>query len=653
MDDEGGLMKIYLPIAAIMLLVSVLPGTAGEDESVDAGEVVISATLTEEQKLDVTDSVTVITSDEISKSGETTLAGLLDSVPSVYVNDNGGTGMSKSVSIRGSKSTQVLVLINGRRVSGSQSVFDLSLISLNQIERIEIIRGGLSSIHGADAVGGVINIITKKNPDGLIEISLSNVSFLPPWYSLQNDTFITESYDGYDSSSLVDSQTLSAVIAKDFDAAGYSFALSGTRAENDFHYISEKGEPALRTDNAFLGVDGTVSIWKEIAVGTLTAHVFGSYQEKDSPGSTSFPNSGEQHDSKVRGDFSLQNTGLLDEKMTLEINGFYDYSKLEYEDSTVASTHNVHTVSLAAFTKLMLINSMDIVTGLSGGYDYVDSTDVLIKDRLYGGGFAEGIMYINDSFIVQPVVRYDHYSDVGGSINAKLGALLEINSENHLKANISRSFRAPSFQDLYWPEDMFSAGNPDLQPEYGYSLDLGYIYSDESLVVESFIFTRYMEDMILWQVGSDFKYRPDNVSKAVYPGAEISAAFLITDELFLEGLYTFNYSLSLDGDNTIEDDVRVDYVPMHMISSGIVYNGDNDLIRLDGSFVSERYYTDFMGEQQVLDSYLLLDAAYSRELSQNLSLSLSLDNILNVTTPRINGYPVPGFSASTRIRVSF
>ena len=124
------------------------------------------------------DHVTVVSGEELA--GAVSAAEALERVAGVSVSDNGTVGSVQSVSLRGSAAAQVLVLVDGVRLNDSrQGAPDLSQIPVDNIERIEIVRGGTSALYGADAVAGVVNIITKDKAEDRFRLSLTNGSYLP------------------------------------------------------------------------------------------------------------------------------------------------------------------------------------------------------------------------------------------------------------------------------------------------------------------------------------------------------------------------------------------------------------------------------------------------------------------------------------------
>jgi vitamin B12 transporter len=121
----------------------------------------------------LTSDVSVITREEIDQAGESTLPQLLARQPGIQYTANGGAGTNSSIFIRGAGSNQSIVLIDGQRIgSATTGSTALSRIPLNQIERIEILRGPASSLYGADAIGGVVQIFTRRG-EGPARVSAS------------------------------------------------------------------------------------------------------------------------------------------------------------------------------------------------------------------------------------------------------------------------------------------------------------------------------------------------------------------------------------------------------------------------------------------------------------------------------------------------
>jgi outer membrane cobalamin receptor len=222
-----GFMAVCVVVSG-MVFVS---GARAEEADVKLPEVVVTATKTEKDPKDVTQSVTVITADDIKKSGATTAGEAIQNTVGMRIRDNGPEGAEASVSIRGATSAQVLVLLDGRRLNsprtGGYNLSDLP-VPLDSIERIEIVRGPSSALYGADAAGGVVNIITKKPKESKTTAEASAGSHGYDLLAIRNQGSVRlfsyslsadrETSDGYRANSNLDQARTGGSIGYDFSA---------------------------------------------------------------------------------------------------------------------------------------------------------------------------------------------------------------------------------------------------------------------------------------------------------------------------------------------------------------------------------------------------------------------------------------------------
>ena len=152
----------------LSLGLAALPAMAMADEPVELSTMVVSATQTEHSQLSAPASVSVITREELAERQINNLADAVDELPGININPSSTYGR-KEIKIRGMDSDYTLLLVNGRRINSRDALsssyandFDLSAIPVVAIERIEVIRGPMSSLYGADAIGGVVNVILRK-----------------------------------------------------------------------------------------------------------------------------------------------------------------------------------------------------------------------------------------------------------------------------------------------------------------------------------------------------------------------------------------------------------------------------------------------------------------------------------------------------------
>jgi outer membrane receptor protein involved in Fe transport len=244
------------------------------------------------------------------------------------------------------------------------------------------------------------------------------------------------------------------------------------------------------------------------------------------------------------------------------------------------------------------------------------------------------------------MLRYDLSSDFPESLTYKLAAVAAVSQTVSLKASAARSYRAPTLNDLYWPNDGMVSGNPDLTPESGYNGELGVTAVSERLQFNLFAFVRYVQDGIQWAFTSI--YQPVNIGEALYPGFETSFEYSVLKGLRFSAGYTFLYSYVLNSggtDYSLADDVRAGYAPVHSLDVGLILEVGTTRLDVNAQYVGQRY-TDVEGGffTRSLDPYLVLNAEVRQTLNDHWSLSLAGKNLLNQVYQSLDGYVMPPLS---------
>ncbi len=641
--------------AALFITVSTMLSAgegAGEDDALAVQEVVISATKTEQAVLDVPQHVTVISSEEIEKSGARSVSELLESRTGLIITDYGPEGAAQNISIRGSTSAQVLILVDGVRMNSALSGgVDLSLIPLDNIERIEVVRGGSSALHGADAMGGVINIITKKKAGNRLKVSLENGSFLPGRYVSGYSTDKTEEPADY--SDIVDSQKARITYSRELGKVGLTTAGSVERAKNGYIYKDSNLENRRRKNAGLLG--GDVSAGIRIPAGEGAFDVTGSFvrNKKGIPGSMTSPTpEASQEDRRVQTSADFHTDRFFSDLLTLDFKTYFISSELRYTSPSidVDSDHKTNSAGLDLVQEMFFFNRFSIIYGGNASYDSVKSTDVGAKDRTYGGGFVEASIFATDRMTLQPAVRYDYYSDFKGDLNYKLGGVYRVSSTTSIKGSIAKSFRAPTMNDLYWPADSFAEGNPDLEPETGYSVDFGITHTGEKLGFDLFGYVRYVRDVILWQPGDDGLWRPSNWGEALYPGIEGSMSVRLGDGVSVRLGYGFLYTFALSGGLTLKDNKRLPLTPVHSLDLGCDLRYGKNFFSTGVGYKSLRY--EKVSNTSYLPSYMVVNVLYRRKY-RHFSWFAAVDNLFNEQYEAVPLYPMPATFIRSGIELTF
>jgi outer membrane cobalamin receptor len=625
-------------------------------------EIVVTATRVDSTVLESPSSISVISAQQIADSGATDVAQVISGQPGVTVNDYGATGALKNVSLRGSTSSQVLVLLDGVRLNSSRDgAVDLSSIPMEIIDHIEIVRGGESAFYGSSAIGGVINIITRKAEKPEITLTVTNGSYLPHDASILSPSLTTHPASA-NLSDLVDSQNVELSVAGKAGDVGLTAGGSFTRAANEFTWDDAaviKGWRRMENADTLSG-SGYAGLDAPLLGGTISAKGVLDASDTGAPYIVSFPNAtARQTDTAVSGSVGWKTDRFFSDSLTFDLKAFYRYDQLGYDDSAFppASLHKTHTASLDLTQKLKLTEWAAAIYGGNTSYDAVDSTNFArVQDRLGLSGFLSIPLAPLDFLTITPTARYDYYSNFSGRLSYSLSAVLLLGEDSSLRASFASAYRVPTMNELYW-SDPYLVGNLDLKPETSYSGEIGWFFQGKQASMDAALFTRLVFDEIsaIWPLDPvTSKYSPVNISRSVLPGADLHGKIALTDTISLEATYTFIYSLLLqyaDSTYRLSDNLRVPFVPEHSVSGSLKYADKMISVSAGLQYVSRRF-TEFANDQSLsLPGYFLGNADFRLNASETLAFTLALKNIFNTLYYSQPGYPMPPFSIETGVRL--
>ncbi len=624
----------------------------------ELSEVVVTATRVDTGVLESPSAITVITPDQIAASGAQDVSGLINGTAGVVIHDNGPDGGLKTVTLRGSGSEQVLVLVDGIRQNASTlGTLDLSTIPLASIDHIEIVRGAESALYGSSAIGGVINIITKTATKNEMTLSITNGSYIPHDAAEVVSTYpatVTNSVAA-NPMDLLDSQTVDLSLAGKLGEVGLTGGGSFTRAANGYTWDDTTYTNAWRrlpnsdslSGNGFAGMNAPLLGGELAAKGTLVLSDAGT------PGSlTTVSATARQAETLATGSAAWKTDRFLTDMLTLDLKTFYRYDEIDYNDPSYPpeSVARMQTAGIDLTQRLTLTDALSAVYGGSAYYDYVDSTNYAIPhDRLNAAGFLSVPVSLTDALTITPTARYDYFSDFAGNLSYSLSTVYVLSPQASLRASFGSAYRVPTLNDLYWYDASgYTASNPNLKPETSYNGELGGSLTGEKASIDASVFTRYVLNNIQWlSAPPTYVYMPENLNETLYPGAEIQAKIMILEGLSLEASYTFVYSFLLnDGTTayTLANDIRVPYAPVHTVGAAIRYAG-----AIHSGDVKLRYLSDQTTGTTILPGYLVVDADYRFQTTENVALTVALRNIFNALYYTATAYPMPPFSLEAGI----
>lgn len=610
-----------LVVGAVALGVSCMALMA-EDKKV----IVVSATRVETDLDAVASSISVLSDADIEVSGVKTLPEALKMLPGVHVASSGGLGKTARVYLRGSKSEDVLILIDGVDLNDPVSVgrgTDLSFVELSNIERIEVLRGAQSALYGSDAIGGVINIITKKGAGAPVAAIKAEAG----------------SFGTYrESASLHGSK----------GNLGYSFALS--RIDTDGISVANK-------DNGNPEKDG---YWNTTLSGRLDWEESGSYAARlivrhiDSEsdldaavfGVADALNSYQSTEQLfLRSEAELW---LMDSMWYQKVGASYSAYDRHYLESGDKSAFNSDLLKLDWQHNLFLGDSHVLTAGVeydkesgeseSGGAyaskferQTAEITGVYLQDRYSW----------NDRFIVAASVREDHHDTFGSKSTYRIAPLVDIKeSGTKLKATYGTGFKAPSLFQLY-----SSYGSEDLRPVLNESFDVGVSQElfSKALVLDVAYFGNDYKDMISYDYATS-KY--GNVSKANTKGVEVMAHLQASDSVTFGLSYTYTKTEDKD---TGEALLRI---PEDRASFSATYRAGKLTGNISLLYVGDRSDYDFIiSDNATLASYFLVDVAGSYDCTESIQIFAHIDNLLDEDYEEVLGYGTPGIGAYAGVKI--
>jgi outer membrane cobalamin receptor len=524
-----------------------------------------------------------------------TVGDALRTVAGADVISYGSLGSLTSVRLRGANSSQVLILVDGRRInSPTLGMFDTGDLLVDNIERIEVVRAPLSAVYGSDAISGVINIITKSPKEAVTSVSAQTGSFATTQYKLSvaGDQYLF-SFD-------------------ELRSAG--FRANGDYLADNFYGKVVQPTPLgqLFADYSLYGAQKGVP-----GVPTSEADPTSASQPTDRQADRNMLSSvGIKSDSyQLR---AYQNS--LDEKMDPFASGVSTNEALENGlewNQTFALFGNKILYGLET-------RSDRGQTSLSGDHTITNHA-VFVQDEVRLGP---------TSLIVS--VRSDRHSTAGNSINPRAGLTFQLSDSLLFRASAGSAFRAPTLNELYWndPNNPYGAmfGDPNLKPEKSVSYDLGLEkqLSDNTTARLNY-FNSNVTDMILWNYNfTTGQTQVENIGQVANHGAEFELERKIGENG--KGFINYTYQTAV---NQLTNKT-IPYTPANKYSVGVVSGKTSLVVRS----VGERYID--AGNLNKLPAYTVVDFNYVKSMG-SCELNFAVNNLFDEKYSEIVGsYHIPG-----------
>lgn len=609
----------YWPLIILISTALVAPAAAFA-EDVDLDKIVVTASRVAESQDGVSREVDIITEEEIEASQAEDLAALLSGITSVNISNYGGMGATKSIRMRGSTAAQVLVLIDGRPINSPRDgEVDLSSIPLDNIERVEIMHGPGSSLYGSSAMGGVVNIITKQPP-----LKGREAKFTTSFGTFR--TYMEQFTFGAGDKNL-------------------GYLLSG----------SYQGSAGFRDNSDFEGKDLNAKLLYKLNDNNRLTFNTGFFKSRAGiPGAITAPDTDDrQKTAKNFFDLSWNLKSAGEAGATVRI--FQNYERLEFIENTAGSifdtangkdTHTTKVRGGGLQLNRQFTDNYEAICGFDYTVNLNNSTASAKHKYIVRAGYLENRLDLSEDFRLSLNARADDYSNFGTEVSPSFDFLLRMSDTLRLHGMASRSFRAPTFNDLYWPDQGWAKGNPDLSPEKGVTYELGAETNIvKNLTVDLTYYRSDLKDLIYWAEEAGV-WMPKNVNSALIHGLELKNKVRLMNDLELD----LNYTLLIAKDKETHKYLiyqprdKIDFVLAHRDLMGM-------RVELNGEFTSRRYHD--AGNNTEVKSFYVLNLNASKKFSEMLTGYVSLENLLNYRYQVIKDYPMPGFSITGGMKLEF
>jgi len=615
--------------------------------AIEFDPIIVTATLSDHRLSQVTIASEVLTHPRLNQKIGSTVGEAMVSVGGVYFNSYDGIAGPHTASIRGSNSDQVVVLLDGLRLNTAQGGgVDLNLIPLSVIEKIEVVRGGHSAMMGSDAIGGAIQLLSKET------IGLKGFS-----YSINT------------SIGSFGTRTLNLSGSHKIGLLSYFVNYNRTQTDGDFAYKAPgTGDEQIRenndckSDNLFVKTNLDLSPNNKINIlfHNLTA-------KKGNAGSINMnswtglpmltPNARAESTRRL---FSIKSENQITGRFRLEGQTYYQTYDYRYTDpdgwAPVDDKYENSAMGLNLQGHLNINSQINLIGGAELRQDRLTSTKFEVDDRNIQGFYLQTelrspffLLGLNTRWTAIPAVRWDNYSDVQSQVSLKLGWLVTLGDETSVsvRGNIGTSYRVPTFDDLYWPEDAYTKGNPDLKPETSTNFDIGLVFgglSSSFSQVEINYFNNSIEDLISWGSHNMGIWMPLNIGKAHISGIETGVKFRLPNEIAYLDIFHTWLKATDETPNSSTKGKRLIYRPNNKLDIQIGSAMKRFSINLNYLLVSKRYI--FADNSSSLSDYNLLNGnvGYSLPMMAGFVLEAKLQilNLLDKSIYIYDGYPLPG-----------
>ncbi|MCX5806186.1 MAG: TonB-dependent receptor [Proteobacteria bacterium] len=630
----------------LLFLIFLIPHTAQGLQTYSLDKIVVTATRVETPAEEVASSISIVTSKEIEDKKQPIVLDILRGLPGVDVTQTGGLGRTSSIYMRGANPEHTLVLIDGMEVNDVMHfgrLYDFSDLTIDNIERIEVLRGPQSTLYGSGAIGGVINIITKKGAgkpkffvsgeggsyntyreSAGLEGSLKNFHYSLGASHINSKGISSANRgdgnietDGYDNMSL---------------SSRFGFSL-GEYVNTDFvvHYTKARSD----IDNGGgIGGDDINNIYRVVQL-LLKGKVDITLYDGKWMQSIEFATN-----TNDRTNFNPQDFQHPLDAERASYNGRLD--KIGWQH--VVEVHRTNTLTFGVEYKEE--------TGKSD-YRWISAwgpgTSLFPEKSAHNTGYyIQDQIRLGEQFFGTIGMRLDDHSEIGSKITYRIAPAYFIKQTGtKIRGTYGTGERAPSLYQLYAPATVWSpVGNANLKPEESKGWDFGIDqdFFHEKVTLGITYFNNTFKNLIDFDNALGYV----NIGKARTDGVEFSTRIKARDDLILDFSYTY---MDTENQDTDESLLRR---PKNKFSADANYSfSEKGSVNLRILYTGQR--RDWMPypSSGIVGGHTLVNAAAKYNITKQIQLFGRIENLLNRKYQEVHGYGTPGFSMYGGFKVDY
>ncbi len=657
---------------------------------------VTTATKTPRQIDGITASVIVISKEDIEKTSASTISGVLEKIPSINAQfgrfPHPSSASKSAISLRGAGANGTLLLIDGKRLSGeTESPYEMNRIPASMIERIEIVKGSMSTLYGSDAIGGVINIITKKVTKNATSLDIKygantnneaknkNINFNTMG---SNESFKYKIYGSItDTSSFREDKNYTQVATN--PTTGTALPSDPQHGVNGSSMVTYRDEATVKT----IGTRLEKNLNDQVSLG-FDINYFNETRDGVYLGAAKYINGGpvlvkntpvSSNDKNRRLDISSDLDYTINDDLSFNLKLYRSYYKKRNKTNAINFTGPTNTkfsanveIDTIESNIFYSLNENNLITS---GLEYrketrnssainpdPSSTQFITKKVNYKSLYIQDEIDFNETLHATIGARYDEISNADNKVTFQAGIVKNLTEDTNLRFNYSQGYRSPDIAELYVVSPSFKDGKRfgsdvvfgpktaayELKPEKSENFEISISNNTDKLSSGLTLFNTTIKDkidLISYGSGPSKYYTSENLEKVVINGAELSLDYILNDSVD----FAFNLTY-LDTKNKANN-------------KELMYTPDISASLASSYKINEKFRTNFMiryiGEQykdtsntQRTEDYTLVDLSTSYKINKMIELYGGVDNIFDKEVDQALGTNVGTF-IYTGLRVNF